>query len=279
MRVFTLGLRAAAVAVLAVALAEVGAAERLSEPDPVAVPATYSPNPERVALQVNGWIIEVDGVKVEAPDRGVAQPASPQPVVVRPARPASMLSRYDQLIKWHAQSHGLDWRLVAALIQEESGFKPEAVSSKGAIGLMQVRPIAAQDVGESEFSAPSDNIRTGVRYLKRLETMFAPAAEGRDRLALVLAAYNVGPAHVQDAQFLARHYGFDPYRWDNSMARILPLLEDPAFYSRAPAGYAQGRAGVTYAERILNRYDRYRVETGEAEGLTGAPAQPASANG
>jgi membrane-bound lytic murein transglycosylase MltF len=274
MRLFTSALRAAATAVIVVALADVGVAERALEPESTTWPR-YVPNPERVAVQVNGWIIEVDGVKVDTPE-----PARPRmPVVVRPSRPPAVLSRYDHLIQWHSASHGLDWRLVAALIQEESGFKSDAVSSKGAIGLMQVRAIAAQDVGEIDFSAPNDNIRTGVRYLKRLETMFASAGEGRDRLALVLAAYNVGPAHVQDAQGLARNYGFDPYRWDNSMARILPLLEDPAFYGRVTAGYAQGRAGVTYVERILSRYDRYRVQTGEAEGLADPQAQAASANG
>lgn len=241
-------------------------------------PAAYEPHPERVAVLVDGWVIEVDGV---APGESPA-PAVQRPEVLRVARtqrPVAALSRYDDLIHWHAVSHGLDWRLVTALIQEESGFRPEAVSPKGAIGLMQVRAIAARDVGETDFSAPSDNIRTGVRYLRRLEGVFAAAAEGRDRLALVLAAYNMGPAHVQDAQILARHYGYDPHRWDNAMALMLPLLEDPRFHRRLPSGYARGRATVTYVERILNRYERFKLEAGEAPGLAGPSLQAASATG
>ena len=82
----------------------------------------YVPNPERVALRINGWIIEVDPANPEmgqaeeaaavAPAR---EPATPrQNVAVVRARPRSALSRYDHLIQWHAATHGLDWRLVAA---------------------------------------------------------------------------------------------------------------------------------------------------------------------
>jgi hypothetical protein len=276
-------LRFVAIAVLVFGLVSLGPAAggdaRRQWPE---APA-YVPNPERIALQIDGWKIEVDGVDAEDGNAASSAPAAWRPArqpvaVVRGARLAPPLSRYDQLIHWHAASQGLDWRLVSALIQEESGFQPGAVSSAGAIGLMQVRPIAAEDVGESNFSAPDDNIRTGVRYLKRLESLFGQANEGRDRLGLVLAAYNVGPAHVQDAQTLARAYGFDPRRWDNSMARILPLLDDPTFYQQLPAGRAAGRSVVTYVERILNRYERYKAEAGNVPGLAGS-TQAASASG
>ena len=278
-------LRLLAVAVLGLAAAELRWAESgspdVAAPDPREF---YSPNPERVAVRVDGWVIEVDGVASQPLPPAVTVPHSP-PALARVAyirsvpRPSASLSRYDQLIHWHAASHGLDWRLVTALIEEESGFKETAVSAKGAIGLMQVRPIAAEDVGETEFESPSDNIRTGVRYLKRLDSMFGPSAVGRDRLALVLAAYNMGPAHVQDAQVLARNFGFDPLRWDNAMATIVPLLEDPRFYQRVPSGFASGRSVVAYVERILDRYDRFKIEAGETPGLAGPSPQAASARG
>ena len=275
MRHLKVALRVISLAVLGFAVVGARPPEGSSRDRLPSEPA-YLPNPDRVALQVDGWIIEVD--------RGL--PANETGARVRKAvaalprrRPVPPLSRYDSLIQWHAASHGLDWRLVAALIQEESGFKADAVSPKGAVGLMQVRPIAAEEVGEPSFASPNDNIRTGVRYLEHLQGMFAPAAEGRDRLALVLAAYNLGPAHVQDAQVLARLYGFDPHRWDNSMERILPLLEDPTFYRRLPAGYGQGRSTATYVERILSRYERFKVQAGESPGLAGPLLQAASANG
>jgi membrane-bound lytic murein transglycosylase F len=229
--------------------------------------------PEQVALRVDGWVIAVEGLDASKPEAAAPRPIARVRVARRPT-----VSRYEHLIRWHAASHGFDWRLVEALIHEESRFRADAVSTKGAVGLMQVREIAAADVGETRFHEPDDNIRTGVRYLKRLDAMF-PAAYGRDRLALVLAAYNAGPAHVQDAQVLARAYGFDPHRWEGSMARMIPLLEDPTFHRRLPAGYAQGRAVVTYVERILARYERAKAEDGEAPGLAVPARQAASANG
>lgn len=272
-------IRALAVVVVALTLAEIGPTTGNATPRPRLDPrAAYAPNPERVALQVDGWVIEVDAVAAAVVPTGRSA-ARPPVVVSSVPRPAAVLSRYDDLIHWHASSHGLDWRLVTALIQEESGFRESAVSSKGAIGLMQVRPIAAEDVGETAYSAPSDNIRTGIRYLKRLDSMLAPSAVGRDRLALVLAAYNMGPAHLQDAQMLARTFGYDPHRWENAMALMLPLLEDERFHRRVPSGYAQGARTVTYVERILNRYDRFRVEAGEAPGLARPAPQAASATG
>ena len=72
----------------------------------------------------------------------------------------------------------------------------------------------------------------------------------------MLAAYNMGPAHVEDAQTIARHFGYNPLRWDDSMDVVLPLLEQPAFYEKLPSGYAQGGATVGYVNRVLDRYAR-----------------------
>jgi soluble lytic murein transglycosylase-like protein len=204
------------------------------------------------SLRVDGWTIEVDPVEVER--RAAAYRDADEPRM--PLHSADGLP-YEPLIAKYAEEAGIDWRLVSAVIHEESGFRPDVESSEGAYGLMQVREIAALDVGETDFRDPESNIRTGVRYLRRLDEMFADA-EGRDRLAIVLAAYNMGPAHVADAQALATRYGYDPKRWDGSMAAILPLLEDPRFYADLPAGFAKGRTTVAYVERVLDRFDAYR---------------------
>ncbi len=222
-----------------------------------AVPGSWS-------VRIDGWTIEVDRAAarvapavVESADmaEAVVAPADEPDEEAEEAAPA--LSAYDGLIGKHAQAAGLDWRLVSAIIYEESRFQPGTVSPAGAYGLMQVRPIAARDVGEEHFREPDANIRTGVRYLQRLDRMFA-AARGRDRLALVLAAYNMGPGHVQDAQALARHWGYDPLAWNESMVAMLPLLEEPQVYGYLPNGYAQGNQTVAYVERVLRRFDAYR---------------------
>lgn len=267
-----------AVALAAVVGGIAGAPRRGAEtPDPArrgaAVPA---PGEEQWALRVDGWVIHVDRGAVAVPRPAVETPAEATPAAVR-LQPL-WISSYDPVIRHHAAAEGVDWRLVAALMYEESRFVADSVSPVGAYGLMQIMPIAAADVGAEAFHAPDDNIRTGVRYLKRLEQIFHEA-RGRDRLALVLAAYNAGPGHVQDAQTLARRFGYDPHRWENSMNMMMPLLEDPAYYQALPSGYADGQATVTYVERILIRYERYKVQAGGGPVAGDGEDQAAGASG
>jgi membrane-bound lytic murein transglycosylase F len=222
---------------------------------PVVAPAAVARAERRSwSLRVDGWKIEVDPAQIAKQAAAYRQRREDDPGPS--ARVVEQLP-YQALIAKYAEEAGIDWRLVSALIHEESGFRPNVESSAGAYGLMQVRQIAAMDVGETEFRDPESNIRTGVRYLKRLDELFADV-DGRDRLAIVLAAYNMGLAHVWDAQALAVRYGYNPRTWDGSLAAILPLLEEPRFYSDLPAGYAQGRRAVVYVERVLKRFDAYR---------------------
>jgi len=206
------------------------------------------------SLRAGGWYIRVDGAEVPIPSI-IEQTAS------RPRAGLGIsISPFDRLIAHHANAEGFDWRLIAALVFEESGFDPASHSDKGAVGLMQVRPIAAEAVGAVQFKAPADNVQTGVRYLSRLDEMFR-AAHGRDRLAIILAAYNIGPGHIRDAQTLARSFGYDPNRWQDAMELMLPLLEQPSLHQQLPNGYAKGSETVAYVYRILERYERYKRET------------------
>ena len=203
------------------------------------------PSGPRWSVKVDGWTIQVDDVVKQAiPDV--------EPEFVRP-----VLSPYDQMIARYAEAAGLDWRFVSAVIYEESRFDADSRSSAGAVGLMQVMPAAADDVGEMRFQEPEANVRTGVRYLQRLVREYATAPE-RDRLALMLAAYNMGMGHVRDAQALAQRFGYNPMRWDGAMDVMVSLLEEPQVASEMRHGFAQGRSVVGYVERILTRYASYR---------------------
>jgi membrane-bound lytic murein transglycosylase MltF len=166
-------------------------------------------------------------------------------------------SRYSKLISKYAREVGLDWRLVAAVISEESGFRVHAVSSKGATGLMQLMPGApgTEDI-ENPFD-PEPNIRAGVLYLRRLQEMFQHSGRS-DEIAMVLAAYLVGPGHVLDAQGIARGLGLDPYRWRGGLDHVLPLLELEQFFPKTRCGFARGQQAVGYVNRILERYDLYK---------------------
>jgi membrane-bound lytic murein transglycosylase MltF len=178
---------------------------------------------------------------------------SPDPAVPL----AASITRYSATIAKYSAAAGLDWRLVAALIFEESGFEERAVSAAGAKGLMQLMPAASAEVGVSNVTRPEANIQAGVRYLRRLSDQFQDAPSD-DRAAMTLAAYLLGPGHVFDAQELARELGLNPRAWRRGLEETLPLLEDQRFYGRTRLGYAHGRQAVDYANRILERYELYR---------------------
>lgn len=192
------------------------------------------------------------------------------------------LSRYDRLIAHHAEKAGFDWRLVAALIFEESRFDHNRVSKVGAYGLMQVMPTTAEWIGIKDYTDLHGNIRAGMKYLRFLANQF-PNGRPVDRLAFVLASYLLGPGRVQEAQQLARTLGYDPDRWVGSMSRVLPLLENPRYYRRTRSGFAPGTQAVKYTNTILKRYFLYSRHVSRklspAKVQPPAPPQAASAVG
>ncbi len=184
-------------------------------------------------------------------------------------------SRYSRLIAKYAREVGLDWRLVAAVISEESGFRVHAVSSKGATGLMQLMPGVPGTEGVQNIFDPEPNIRAGVLYLRKLKEVFR-GGSGPDDLALVLAAYLVGPGHVLDAQGIARELGIDPNRWRGGLDHVLPLLELEQFHRKTRFGFAQGGHAVSYVNRIFDRYDVYKRHMDARPDRTAAARQSRS---
>jgi soluble lytic murein transglycosylase-like protein len=115
-----------------------------------------------------------------------AQPHADPDTVTRPAR----VSALTPLVEAAAAEHGLDAKLLHAIIEVESGYDPTAVSPKGAIGLMQIMPATGMRFGASDLYDPGQNLTAGARYLKTLLTRF-----GGD-LSLSIAAYNAGEGAV-----------------------------------------------------------------------------------
>jgi len=98
---------------------------------------------------------------------------------------------YEESIAATAMRHGLDPALVRAVIEAESGYDPQAVSAKGALGLMQILPETAALMGLPEPADPASNLEAGCRYLAALQDIFGGDVE------LALAAYNAGPGAVR----------------------------------------------------------------------------------
>lgn len=106
---------------------------------------------------------------------------------------------YTEEINGAARLYNIDPALVRAVIHAESGFKVHARSPKGAMGLMQLMPATARQLGVQDARLPRENIHGGVKYLASLLARF------RSDITLATAAYNAGPEAVQ------RHAGVPPY--------------------------------------------------------------------
>lgn len=101
---------------------------------------------------------------------------------------------YTGLIRQYARVYNLPEPLIKAVIQQESTFNPNAVSHKGAVGLMQVMPATAKDIGiEGDLKDPTININAGCRYLAMMLSRY------KGQLPVALAAYNAGPRAVDYA--------------------------------------------------------------------------------
>lgn len=117
---------------------------------------------------------------------------------------------FDPIINTLSSEYGVDKSLVKAVIHAESGYNPNALSPKGASGLMQLMPGTARDLKVGNAFDPRDNIRGGVRYLRFLLDTF------RGDVSLALAAYNAGLAKV------SKYGGIPPYEETrNYVSRVL----------------------------------------------------------
>ncbi len=150
-------------------------------------------------------------------------PVESGPAPVSPAKgqpPAGIRDLFDQI----AGKHGLDPELVKAVARVESNYKTWAVSSKGALGIMQLLPATAKRFGVANAFDPGQNIEGGVRYLKFLRGLFP------ENLPWVLAAYNAGENAVR------KYRGIPPYRETQDYVRKITQLYDQHLPESAKKG-------------------------------------------
>ena len=170
------------------------------------------------------------------------------------------LCEYDDLLKQYAADLNWDWRLLASQAYQESRFKPEARSWAGATGLLQLMPRTAREFGVRNPLDPADNVQGAVKFLKWLNDFWAERIpdEG-ERLKFILASYNTGAGHVEDAQRLTVKYGGSPEVWEDVSYWL--LQKSTQQYSSDPVvkfGFCRGLEPVNYVTLILERFDHYK---------------------
>ncbi len=171
------------------------------------------------------------------------------------------ISPYDELFREYAGLIGWDWRLLAALSYQESRFDPQAVSWAGATGLMQLMPSTAAEFGAQDNYEPKENIAAAAAFISWLDDYWKEYVEDEnERRKFVMASYNVGHGHVQDARRLAESHGADPDSWYGNVETFMLKKSNPEYYNREEVryGYASGLEPVSYVSNILSLYDHYR---------------------
>jgi hypothetical protein len=181
---------------------------------------------------------------------GLADAAGASPDATRPSTSAVVMERsqIQQLVLRYAAEYGMDYLLLDALIRTESAYNPNAVSHKGAMGLMQLMPATARRLRVADPFDPEQNIRGGVAEFARLMERYS------GRVELALAAYNAGEGAV------SKYGGIPPFRETrNYVARIMELYTGKPWNGtirRRPAQVKLVRDPTSGAVLITNQRNR-----------------------
>jgi len=196
-------------------------------------------------------------------------------------------SQIHELVRTYSEKYGLDESLIHAMIRVESAGNPNAVSSKGAAGLMQLMPGTAKDMGVRNIYDPAENIAGGTQFFAKLLDLF----EGN--VSLALAGYNAGPENVK------KHGGIPPFketqnyvrgvirRWQEyagngnniQYPKVLPQAQTPKLLAKndlkpvatitdaksAPQGKPKVHfksGAIQEADRVVSEGDYYYIEAG-----------------
>ena len=170
------------------------------------------------------------------------------------------LSSFDGSIKKTADKIGWDWRLLAALIYQESRFKVDLESEKGAFGRMQLMPSVMKRYGIDYDSSPEEQLEAGGKLISFLDkSLKNKVVDSLERVKFILAAYNAGLGHVLDAQRLAQKYGKAPDLWEDNVDYFILNKSKYLNDTCCKSGYLRGKETYRFVEEIMDRYQHYQV--------------------
>jgi membrane-bound lytic murein transglycosylase F len=224
----------------------------------VAAPALFIEEPTSSTEGVEG--VEATEVKV---DSLAAEATNVSEQIAVTAKLPQKISKFDPLMKRIGEESGHDWRFMSAIAYCESRFTEGLVSKRGAAGLMQVMPVVARHfkVPVSHIYNTETNVRLACRLLSEFEKMLRipESTPEHDRLSIILASYNAGLGHVQDARRLAKADGANPNSWA-VVSNYLKLKANPDYYTRSEvkAGCFRGsRETLGFVELAMSKYSHY----------------------
>lgn len=191
-----------------------------------------------------------------------------RPVFLKPYNPLlvaekgyrkKILSPYDDIIRQAADSLEWDWKLLAALIFQESQFRLDARSYRGAEGLMQMMPATARKHNVDNVIDPEESIMSGVRYIRKLQKIAERrVTEKTDIEKVTLAAYHAGEGHVIDCFNYAAFKHRPCSNWEELKA-IFPDMADDAILQVDTVKLGKFRSDLTqdYVEQVFAYYDAF----------------------
>lgn len=159
------------------------------------------------------------------------------------------LPRWKTLFEQAAAANGLDWRVLAAVGYQESGWQADAVSPTGVRGLMMLTLDTARTYGVRDRRDPKQSVHGGARVLRDLLADQPAHIDYPDRLWFALAAYNLGPRHLVKAQTLTAAHGDDPERWSD-VAAHLPKLSQRQWQRKLRTGRANGIQAAEFVASV-----------------------------
>lgn len=179
-----------------------------------------------------------------------------------------ILAEYGDVIKQECSYYKLDWRLVLAIIKQESAFTSDAVSHAGAYGFMQIMPktgsLLESELNIEEHTSPKNNLIAGIYYYATLVGRYDGAGIP-NKYKFALAAYNAGSGHVEDAMTLAYYDNKNYLDWDivkEYMKRLAPgndSLHQAVWKSRPPNGvFANWKEPYNYVDNIIYYWGEYK---------------------
>lgn len=173
-----------------------------------------------------------------------------------------LLSPYDHIFQEVANKNGKDWRFLSAIAYNESRFNTNAVSNRGAMGIMQIMPSTAEDFNShaDKMYEPDENIAVAVELIKSIEKSLKFSAETSeyDKKCLILAAYNCGIGHVLDARRLAKKHNLDYNDW-TVISEYLALKSTKEYVNdeSVKRGSCKSEETIAFVSNVMSKYSQY----------------------